>query len=186
MKKILLMCLLALQSSVFSNAVSSDVMAAAPSIEGFLTIPFGASLTAVKQGVSDLGFTDIVVEQKDGFSILQAFANNDSSASRWGDSSLVFVVNQATNKLGLVIQRYDDLLTDRVVIKDLTKQFGLPMDEKATALIYEQIKKDLPEGLQRLTVWADHEVEGVAVSRFIRVLYFGDHVSIEYLDSGVL
>ena len=173
MKTILLTCLLMLQTSL---------VLAVQSIEGFPSIPFGASLSEVKQRVTTANLTNISAEQQEGFNLVHANQTGDR-----GGSSLVFVVNQKTDKLGLVIQRFNDLLTDRVMIKDFTKNYGEPMDETATKLIYEQIKADLPEGLQRITVWADHSSDAkVAVSRFIRVLYFGSYVSVEYLDTGIM
>ncbi|PHQ81009.1 MAG: hypothetical protein COB66_03440 [Coxiella sp. (in: Bacteria)] len=173
MKSILLMCLLMLQSG-FVLAVQS--------IEGFPSIPFGASLAEVKQQVITANLTHISEDQQEGFNLVHA-----NQAGYQGGSSLVFVVNQKTDKLGLVIQRFDALLTDRMIIKNFTKHYGEPMDETATKLIYGQIKADLPEGLQRITVWADHSSDAKAsVSRFIRVLYFGSYVSIEYLDAGIM
>lgn len=172
-KFILVTCLLVLQSGL---------VLAAQSIEGFPLIPFGTSLSEVKQRVNTANLTNVSAEKQEGFNLVHANQMGDR-----GSSSLVFVINQKTDKLGLVVQRFDDLLTDRVIIKDFTKRFGEPMDETATKLIYEQIKADLPEGLQRVTVWADHSSGAkVAVSRFIRVLYFGSYVSIEYLDAGIM
>ncbi len=162
--------------------LQSDFLLAVQSIEGFPSIPFGTRFSEVKQQIATVNFTNISAEQQEGFNLVHANQAGDE-----GNSSLIFVVNQKTDKLGLIIQRFDDLLTDRVIIKNFTKHYGEPMDETATKLIYEQIKADLPEGLQRITVWADHSSDAkVAVSRFIRVLYFGSYVSVEYLDTGIM
>jgi len=145
-------------------------------ISGFENIPFGAPLEVVQKEILKKGMTQTgLVKEEDGYHIVQA-----SRGDKWNKSTLTFIIDKKSDQLGLVIEDFTELLSDKALIKQMTDQYGKPLGEKATETLFEKIKAGLPADVERITVWADKQ------DRFVRVLYFGSHVAVEYLDTNIL
>ncbi len=160
-----------------SQAQSETEVKVQEPLSGFLNMEFGTSLTSVKTVAESLGQKTLELDKG-----LQYTALVTSRDVGWSISTVSYIF-PGHEKLGLVIEHYPDLLTDGILVKELTEKYGKPLGEKATGEIFEQIKGDLSKDLQRVTVWADKE-DGH--DRFVRVLYFGKYVSVEYLDATLM
>jgi len=144
-------------------------------INGFENIPFGATLEVVKKEILQKGAIQTGLVEEDNYTIVQA-----SRGDKWNKSTLTFIVDKKSDQLGLVIEDFTEMLSDKALIKQMTDQYGKPLGEKATKTLFKEIKAGLPADVERITVWADKQ------DRFVRVLYFGSHVAVEYLDTRIL
>ncbi|HKJ77186.1 MAG TPA: hypothetical protein VKA64_08275 [Gammaproteobacteria bacterium] len=157
----------------------APVLAAAGAIEGYLDARFGMSAGQVLETVEASDQLELLSNQVLGQDrVIQA-----KRSRNWADSRVLYVLPGDRDHLALVIETFPDRTDAAPIIEELKAHLGPPMSEKMAEQILQRMRRGLPQGVQKLTLWTDRSGDS---NRMVRLLHFEDHLAIEHLDPDLM
>ena len=147
-------------------------------LDGYRGAEFGMSVEELR---ASLDTDDIVTtnyeETPAGDVIIDGHLKEDEN------TGVRYVFPGGRDELALVVEFRPDTTEADALKADLSERYGEPWAEDMSEAWYEQLKHDMPNGVESLMVWggdAPHR------SRFVRLWAFDDYLSVEYLDTELL
>jgi len=142
-------------------------------LSGFLSARLGGSAEEVLNAIKQDGIKIIQDEVHSGARQIRG-----EYAGPLSTNQILYVIPEASKKLALIIEFYDNPEHHSQVIETLTKQLGKSLGEKVTAKILEA-PEGLPPGIKELTMWT---LEADNINLVVRAMRFEDHLAVERLD----
>ena len=153
------------------GALAGDTM------DGYRSAQFGMSADEVKHVAEEDGvIINTVHETDDGDTLLDGHLDDT-------DTGIRYVFPEGRDQLALVVKFHPEHDNPGPLVDRLRADHGDPWADDMAEQWFEQLRGDMPEGVQDLTVWGGDEG---ARERFIRLWVFDDYLTVEYLDIELL
>ncbi|MCE8021781.1 hypothetical protein HOP51_16920 [Halomonas sp. MCCC 1A11036] len=150
---------------------------------GYRSAEFGMSSAEVIAYLENDGVAGIEMnETEDGDLLLDA----ELQAPDEPETDLRYVFPAGGDQLALVVAFHPDVTDYPRVRERLEAQYGQPWEAEMTEWWFEQLKADMPQEPNSLTMWGGDGGEGHERGRLVRLWSFEDYLSVEYLDTRLL
>lgn len=160
--------------------MTAALVGAAEPLNGYRSAEFGMSSEQVRERMEDDGVIGTTAhETADGDLVIDARLDDGEDP----ETGVRYVFPGGRDRLALVLEFHPDPAAAGQVRNRLRERHGAPWADDLAAKWFDQLKEDMPDGVQELTVWGGGEGNR---DRFIRLWVFDDYLSVEYLDLNLL
>lgn len=162
---------------------ATSIAVAAEEITGYRSAEFGMSSEEVLARLESDHIANIERHQTEHDDLL---IDGERQVDGEPVTDLRYVFPAGSDRLALVVAFHPEVADHAAVKEQLVSQYGQPWGEEMTEWWFEQLKGDMPQEPNGLTIWGGSESERQERSRFVRLWAFDDYLSVEYLDTRLL
>ncbi|MEQ4539619.1 hypothetical protein HBJ58_02660 [Halomonas desiderata] len=168
------------------TALALTVAAAATTAEeitGYRSAEFGMTSQEVLARLESDDVANIERHQTEGDDLL---IDGERQVEGEPVTDLRYVFPAGSDRLALVVAFHPNVADHAAVKEQLISQYGEPWGAEMTEWWFEQLKGDMPEEPNGLTIWGGGESAHNERGRLVRLWRFDDYLSVEYLDTRLL